>query len=112
MMFYSMFQSQDLVLALVHLFFLLLNFGITCPLIFVPVYLLPASNQNLRPTYFVKPSNSFLFSSWLWFFVCFPSFVGSLFSFVGCDSLSLVWKLSRSWYTLRSNPGVIASLAW
>ena len=109
-MFYSMFQSQDLVLALVYLFFLLLNFGIACPLIFVPVCLLPALNQNLRPTYFMKPSVSFLFSSWL--FVCFPSFDGSLFSFVGCDSLSLVWKLSRSWYTLRSNPGVIASLAW
>src|SRR6266566_2538285 len=118
MMFYLMFQSLNLVLALVHLLFLPLNFEIACLMICVPVFLLSALNQNLRHTYFVKPSVSVsVFFIILVLSSIFPSSVVSLFPVVvvlswGDSLISLVRLLSRRWNTLMLNSGVIASLAW
>src|SRR6266566_4830814 len=113
MMFYLMFQSLNLVLALVHLLFLLLNFGIACLMICVPVFLLSALNQNLRHTYFVKPSVSVsVFFIILVLSSIFPFPVVSLFPVVVVSSwsdslVSLVWQLSRRWYTLILNSVVV-----
>src|SRR3977135_119676 len=111
MMFYLMFQSLNLVLALMHLFFLLQNFGIACPMICTHVFLLSALNQNSRHTYFVKPSVSVsVFFIILVLCSIFPSLVVSLFPMVvvsswGDSLISLVRQLSRRWYTPNLNPG-------
>src|SRR5580765_991446 len=118
MMLCLMFQSLNLALVLVNLFFLLQNFGIACLMMCVHVSLLPPLNLSLRLSYFVKPSISFWFS--FVFLVVFSIFCVfhllcfSLFLLLswGDSLISLVRQLSRRWYTLISNPGVIASLAW
>jgi len=52
MIFCLMFQSSSHVLAFMHLFFLLQNYGRVCPMMCALVFLLTALNQNLKHTYF------------------------------------------------------------